>query len=155
MVLLGIMLISSLPPTSTTASAAAVGSIPAASDLPIGVALFAPLDGGMSASWRRLVGRISAWLCALLYITSRIPQIWENHLRRSVAGLSILLFVAAFTGNLFYTVSVLVNPAAHGDGARLYLQESLPFLLGSGGTLVFDLIIVAQWLAWRDNAIEL
>src|SRR5262249_27034658 len=26
----------------------------------------------------RLVGRISAWLCATLYLTSRLPQIWKN-----------------------------------------------------------------------------
>ncbi len=37
----------------------------------------------------------------------------------------------------------------------MYLQESLPFLLGSGGTLVFDLIIVGQWLAWRKKGVAL
>ncbi|CDS00096.1 hypothetical protein [Sporisorium scitamineum] len=72
-------------------------------------------------------------------------------MRRSVEGISILLFIAAFSGNLLYTVSVLANPSASGGGARVYLQESLPFLLGSGGTLVFDLIIVAQWMAWRKK----
>ncbi|SPO24729.1 uncharacterized protein UTRI_01700_B [Ustilago trichophora] len=142
-VLLGIMMITSLPPTSSAA-------IP--TDHPLLIAL---LDDETAASWRRLVGRISAWLCALLYITSRIPQIWENHIRRSVAGLSILLFIAAFSGNLFYTISVLANPAASGEDARVYLQESLPFLLGSGGTLVFDLIIVGQWLAWRKNGVSI
>ncbi|SPO23022.1 uncharacterized protein UTRI_01700 [Ustilago trichophora] len=143
MVLLGIMMITSLPSTSSAA-------IP--TDTPL---LFALLDDETAASWRRLVGRMSAWLCALLYITSRIPQIWENHIRRSVAGLSILLFIAAFSGNLLYTISVLANPAASGEDARVYLQESLPFLLGSGGTLVFDLIIVGQWLAWRKNGVSI
>ncbi len=137
MVLLGIMMISSLPSAST--AAAINPSLPGA----------LRIDDG--AAWNRLVGRISAWLCALLYITSRIPQIWENHMRRSVAGLSILLFIAAFSGNLLYSVSVLTNPAAASSNARAYLQESLPFLLGSGGTLIFDLIIVGQWLAWRHK----
>jgi uncharacterized protein with PQ loop repeat len=137
MVLLGIMMISSLPPSSTAAA--------------INPALAGALRIEDGAAWNRLVGRISAWLCALLYITSRIPQIWENHMRRSVAGLSILLFIAAFSGNLLYSVSVLTNPAAASPGARAYLQESLPFLLGSGGTLIFDLIIVGQWLAWRHK----
>lgn len=27
---------------------------------------------------RRLVGRISAWACTTLYLTSRLPQIWKN-----------------------------------------------------------------------------
>ncbi|SNX83351.1 uncharacterized protein MEPE_02058 [Melanopsichium pennsylvanicum] len=142
MVLLGIMMITTLPPTSTAAA------IPSTNYNPLLVAL---LDDSSAAALQRLVGRISAWLCALLYITSRIPQIWENHIRRSVAGLSILLFIAAFSGNLLYTISVLTNPSASGQGARVYLQESLPFLLGSGGTLIFDLIVVGQWLAWRKN----
>lgn len=143
MVLLGIIMVSSFPSTSMSAvvsGVAVTGDVKRSS-------LF-DADG---ASWRRLVGRISAWLCALLYITSRIPQIWENHIRRSVAGISILLFIAAFSGNLLYTISVLTNPSANGDAARTYLQESLPFLLGSGGTLVFDLMIVAQWAAWRNK----
>uniref|UniRef100_V5EQY3 Uncharacterized protein n=2 Tax=Kalmanozyma brasiliensis (strain GHG001) TaxID=1365824 RepID=V5EQY3_KALBG len=137
------MMITSLPATSTAAV------IPTPSS-PLLLTLF-----DEATSWNRLVGRISAWLCALLYITSRIPQIWENHIRRSVAGLSILLFIAAFTGNLLYTISVLTNPSASGEGSRAYLQESLPFLLGSGGTLVFDLIIVAQWMAWRKKGVAL
>ncbi|GAC96407.1 pq loop repeat protein [Pseudozyma hubeiensis SY62] len=142
MVLLGIMMVTSLP--SSTVSAAAIPD-PSSGSLSM-LSLF---DGG--ATWRRVVGRISAWLCALLYITSRIPQIWENHIRRSVAGLSILLFIAAFSGNLLYTISVLTNPSAQGEGSRMYLQESLPFLLGSGGTLIFDLMIVGQWAAWRHK----
>ena len=139
MVLLGIMMVTSLPGPATVSAA------------PLSTVHLLEAD----PSWRRLVGRISAWLCALLYITSRIPQIWENHIRRSVEGISILLFIAAFSGNLLYTISVLTNPSATGEGARMYLQESLPFLLGSGGTLVFDLIIVAQWLAWRKKAVAL
>lgn len=139
MVLLGIMMISSLPLS--------------ASSLPTNPSLSSNLTMALLENpWNRLIGRISAWLCALLYITSRIPQIWENHIRRSVAGLSILLFIAAFSGNLLYTISVLVNEQAVGDERRAYLQESLPFLLGSGGTLIFDLIIVAQWLAWHHES---
>lgn len=28
--------------------------------------------------WDRLLGRISAWTCTVLYLTSRMPQIWKN-----------------------------------------------------------------------------
>jgi len=27
---------------------------------------------------RRIIGRISAWICTTLYLTSRLPQIWKN-----------------------------------------------------------------------------
>lgn len=107
-----------------------------------------------SQSWEHIVGRISAWICTILYMTSRLPQIWTNMQRKSVQGLSIMLFLSAAMGNFLYSLSVLVNPKAHippstPDQQAAYLLESLPFLLGSGGTLVFDGIIVAQWLAWR------
>lgn len=149
MVLLGIMLISSTPASLSSPTPISSSFQTLSPNTPS--TLLSLLDDGTAASWNRLIGRISAWLCALLYITSRIPQIWENHIRTSVAGLSILLFIAAFSGNLLYTISVLSNPEAVGEGKRAYLQESLPFLLGSGGTLVFDLMIVGQWLAWRKN----
>ena len=28
--------------------------------------------------WERIIGRISAWACATLYLTSRLPQLWWN-----------------------------------------------------------------------------
>jgi uncharacterized protein with PQ loop repeat len=116
--------------------------------------------GGQSdppPSWDRAVGRLSAWSCTVLYMTSRMPQIWTNMQRRSVQGLSIMLFIAAATGNLLYTLSILSNPQAQSPPRsplerRAYIMESLPFLLGSGGTLIFDAIIVAQWTAWRGKA---
>lgn len=100
----------------------------------------------------RQIGRISAWICTVLYMTSRLPQIWTNYKRHSVEGLSLFLFVAAFTANLLYVVNILASPKAVGPHAADYLRESVPFLLGSGGTLIFDLIIVVQWWMWHQCA---
>ncbi|WFC97618.1 hypothetical protein MYAM1_000335 [Malassezia yamatoensis] len=99
----------------------------------------------------KLLGRIMAWSCTLLYMTSRLPQIWTNYQRRSIKGLSVWLFVSAFLANTLYSISVLANPKAVGPDRRAYLMESLPFLLGSGGTLVFDLVIIVQWWMWRQR----
>ncbi|GAA5851317.1 hypothetical protein JCM9279_001102 [Rhodotorula babjevae] len=94
--------------------------------------------------WERVVGRTSAWVCTTAYLTSRLPQIWQNFRRRSVEGLAMTLFAAAFLGNSLYVASILTNP--HATSAS-YLLESMPYLLGSGGTLCFDLMIIAQsWL---------
>ncbi|PWN18898.1 hypothetical protein BCV69DRAFT_272767 [Microstroma glucosiphilum] len=95
-----------------------------------------------------LIGRIASWLCTILYTTSRLPQLYLNARRRSVEGLSILLFMSAFMGNSLYSLSILSSPEAVGEGKREYLRESMPFLLGSGGTLVFDAVIVLQWWMW-------
>ncbi|KDE06687.1 hypothetical protein MVLG_03033 [Microbotryum lychnidis-dioicae p1A1 Lamole] len=95
--------------------------------------------------WERFIGRMSAWTCTTLYLTSRLPQIWQNFRRRSVAGLSMILFIMAFVGNSLYVISILLNPLATESVG--YLLESTPYLLGSGGTLCFDITIVFQsWL---------
>ncbi|KAF7363532.1 hypothetical protein MSAN_01009700 [Mycena sanguinolenta] len=92
----------------------------------------------------RVLGRIFAWLCATLYLTSRLPQIWKNFVRKSVEGLSIYLFVFAFLGNTFYVASILTSESVD-------LRESLPYLLGSGGTLMFDVTIVGQSWCYRPR----
>ncbi|WRT67217.1 uncharacterized protein IL334_004183 [Kwoniella shivajii] len=104
-------------------------------------------------SFQRIIGRISAWACTTLYLASRLPQIWKNFQRKSVEGLSILLFVMAFFGNVTYVSSILLNPAGGGDPneAGHYLLEALPYLLGSGGTLMFDLTIMIQSLIYGSS----
>lgn len=105
--------------------------------------VISPLD------WQRLIGRTSAWLCAILYLTSRLPQIWKNFCRKSVEGLSMTLFVMAFLGNLTYVISVLTSPQVSNQAG--YLAESFPYLIGSGGTLCFDFTIFIQSKLYSSN----
>ncbi|KAH7913746.1 PQ loop repeat-domain-containing protein [Hygrophoropsis aurantiaca] len=99
----------------------------------------------------RIIGRIFAWLCTTLYLTSRMPQIWKNYIRKSVEGLSMYLFVFAFLGNFFYVCSILTSPQAHlpPPASTAFFKESLPYLLGSGGTFTFDITIVSQSFIYR------
>ncbi|KAK0196944.1 PQ loop repeat-domain-containing protein [Armillaria mellea] len=94
----------------------------------------------------RVLGRIFAWLCTTLYLTSRLPQIWKNYVRKSVQGLSMYLFVFAFLGNCFYVASIATSPNARlpPPASTDFIKESIPYLLGSGGTLLFDITIVMQ-----------
>ncbi|KAF8643913.1 hypothetical protein AX16_008929 [Volvariella volvacea WC 439] len=105
-------------------------------------------------STERILGRVFAWLCTTLYLTSRLPQIWKNYTRKSVEGLSIYLFVFAFLGNVFYVSSILSSPQMHDSPHRAsaFLKESIPYLLGSGGTLMFDITIVTQSFIYRPKA---
>lgn len=100
-------------------------------------------------SWDRLMGRIFAWICTTLYLTSRLPQIWKNFVRKSVEGLSMYLFVFAFMGNFFYVSSLLTSPQMGLPGAADFIKESIPYILGSGGTLMFDVTIVTQSFLYR------
>ncbi|KII88392.1 hypothetical protein PLICRDRAFT_41555 [Plicaturopsis crispa FD-325 SS-3] len=101
----------------------------------------------------RVLGRIFAWLCTTLYLTSRLPQIWKNWARKSVEGLSMYLFIFAFLGNTFYVASILTSPQVSlpPPESANFIRESIPYLLGSGGTLCFDITIVIQSFLYRPR----
>ncbi|KAK6329892.1 hypothetical protein TWF718_003319 [Orbilia javanica] len=111
----------------------------------------------------RVIGIVIGWSSTFLYLSSRIPQIYLNHKRRSVSGLSPLLFFAAFCGNFFYSSSLLLNPSAwhniapFGEGGWVgedgtttseWWTNTLPFLLGSAGVLAMDGYIGLQFWKW-------
>lgn len=60
----------------------------------------------------------------------------------------MLLFVMAFVGNSLYVLSILTHPSLSQPG---YLLESTPYLMGSGGTLCFDITIVFQSFLYSDK----
>ncbi|ORY98517.1 PQ loop repeat-domain-containing protein [Syncephalastrum racemosum] len=96
------------------------------------------------------VGRFFAWLCTALYLASRLPQIWHNFFHRSVDGLSMALFLCAAAGNLTYTLSIFTNP----HQTRQSLLEAVPYILGSAGTLLFDLTIYIQYRLYNTDTPE-
>lgn len=97
------------------------------------------------------VGVILSWICTFMYLTSRIPQIRENYHRKSTWGTSILLFLSALTGNITYTISILTSPDARGANSAAFLKNELPFLIGSAGTVVFDLTIFFQYFYYGNT----
>ncbi|KAL8794983.1 MAG: hypothetical protein Q9182_007580 [Xanthomendoza sp. 2 TL-2023] len=111
-------------------------------------------------------GRILSWISTLLYLGSRLPQIYKNYRRRSTAGLSPILFIAAFFGNFFYSASLLTNPLAWNDappyglhgwvgaegGDRMaWISLGIPFFLGAAGVLVMDAIIGIQFWMFGER----
>ncbi|KAF5377071.1 hypothetical protein D9757_007698 [Collybiopsis confluens] len=125
-------------------------SIPSSTSLSSGIPEFEPKSADSN---ERVIGRIFAWVCTTLYLTSRLPQIWKNFVRKSVEGLSMYLFLFAFLGNVFYVASILTAPDMFKPPpiSSDFLNESIPYLLGSGGTLVFDLTILAQSCIYRPK----
>ncbi|KAF9355720.1 hypothetical protein BGX26_006229 [Mortierella sp. AD094] len=99
-----------------------------------------------------IMGRIFAWVCTVFYLSSRMPQLWKNFKRKSVQGLSILMFFWAAMGNLTYSLSILNSAdAVNPDTRQKFLREAVPYLLGSSGTLMFDVSIFAQWLYYTGK----
>ncbi|KAG9071776.1 hypothetical protein KI688_005992 [Linnemannia hyalina] len=89
---------------------------------------------------------ILGWGSAILYLGSRLPQIYKNWRLKSCEGLSIMMFLFSVFGNVFYVASIFLNSLEID-----YLIKNMPWWLGSGGTLVFDFTIFFQFYIYRNN----
>jgi solute carrier family 66 (lysosomal lysine-arginine transporter), member 1 len=118
-----------------------------------------PDDSDLSFS---LWGQIFGYLCAVLYLASRIPQILLNYRRKSTDGVSILFFLFACIGNLTYVLSILAyepqcagkdGKCEKGEAAEIYgryILVNASWLLGSLGTLLLDFGIFCQFFMYGD-----
>lgn len=100
-----------------------------------------------------LWGQIFGYLCAVLYLASRIPQILLNYRRKSCEGVSILFFMFAGMGNLTYVMSILAYvPEGDWDPKkyRMHLAVNASWLLGSVGTLILDAVIFGQFFMYQN-----
>lgn len=113
-----------------------------------------------------LWGQIFGYLCAVLYLGSRVPQILLNYRRKSTEGVSMLFFLFACIGNLTYVLSIFAyephcsgkhGECADGEAARIYgryILVNASWLVGSMGTLFLDMGIFCQFFLYRDVASE-
>lgn len=103
-------------------------------------------DGVLNTLEISIIPQLFGWASAILYLSSRIPQIKMNFDSKSTEGLSFVMFFFSVMGNVFYCLSIFLN-STDCD----YLLENLPWIVGSGGTLVFDFIIFAQFYSYKNN----
>lgn len=110
-------------------------------------------------------GQIFGWLCAALYLGSRLPQLLLNWRRKSTEGVSILFFLFACLGNLTYVLSIMAyDPECElgedeggcrdGEAARVYWEYilvNLSWIAGSAGTLFLDLSIFVQFFIYSKS----
>jgi hypothetical protein len=113
------------------------------------------------------LGQVFGYLCAALYLGSRIPQLLLNYKRKSTEGVSLLFFLFACIGNLAYVLSIFAySPVCEGDSYKKtghcqpgeagalywrYILVNLSWLIGSFGTLLQDLAIFTQFFLYKDN----
>lgn len=111
-----------------------------------------------------LWGQIFGWLCAALYLGSRLPQLLLNWRRKSTEGVSMLFFLFACLGNLTYVLSIMafdpkcgddkVAACKPGEAGRVYGQYilvNLSWLAGSFGTLLLDMGIFVQFFIYSSH----
>ncbi|KAI8989975.1 PQ loop repeat-domain-containing protein [Pilobolus umbonatus] len=83
-----------------------------------------------------LLPQLMGWTSALLYVGSRIPQIYKNYKNRSTDGLSFGMFICAVMGNVLFTCSIFLKSTD-----TSFLLMNLSWIVGSCGTLIFDFIV--------------
>ncbi|KAM7410916.1 hypothetical protein PAMA_021065 [Pampus argenteus] len=98
---------------------------------------------------KEIIGFSIGSVSSVLYLCSRLPQMYTNFKRKSTEGVSYFLFALVILGNTTYGLSVLLKNPDDGQGERSYLIHHLPWLIGSLGTLSLDLIISIQFLSYR------
>lgn len=108
-------------------------------------------------------GQVFGYLCAALYLGSRLPQLLLNWRRKSTEGLSMLFFLFACLGNLTYALSIFAfDPKCYeedtgcepGEARRIYGQYillNLSWLAGSVGTLVLDMGVFIQFFIYNKG----
>eukprot|EP00128_Syssomonas_multiformis_P016339 Colp12_sorted_trinity150504_noHs@2727 len=96
-----------------------------------------------------IIGSVLAWCSGMMYFCSRIPQIYHNYRRKSVAGLSKIMFTLAVLANLSYGLSIILRLPAIDDH---FFEATLPYVIGSLGTLIFDSMIMMQTWLYRKQA---
>jgi solute carrier family 66 (lysosomal lysine-arginine transporter), member 1 len=113
-----------------------------------------------------VLGQIFGWLCAALYLGSRIPQLLLNYRRKSTEGVSLLFFLFACIGNLTYVMSIFAySPVCEYPGHcepgeemytyRRYIAVNSSWIAGSAGTLMLDLAIFWQFFLYKKDGDEL
>lgn len=93
------------------------------------------------------VSSILGYIAAVMYLVARLPQIYQNHERKSVEGLSIGFFALSILGNLTYAGQILFMRT---DAE--WVIEYMPWLLGSLGTILEDLVIFGQFSKYSANS---
>jgi hypothetical protein len=111
-----------------------------------------------------ILGQIFGYICAVLYLGSRIPQLLLNYRRKSTEGISMLFFLFACIGNLTYVMSIFAySPQAAcaepgrcqpGEAGRMYgryIAVNLSWIIGSFGTLLLDAGVFVQYFMYQRD----
>ena len=115
------------------------------------------------------LGQFFGWLCAVLYLVSRIPQLLLNYRRKSTDGVSILFFLFACMGNLTYVLSIFayepICARAGGDvGLEPFGMQAITSMADAGAGCIDGewgreygqyVLVNASWLAGSGGTLLL
>lgn len=82
-------------------------------------------------------------------------QFIHNYQRQSCIGLSVSSFLLATLANTCYVLSITLNPRSHtadGHWNKTHLWKSAPYMITAAGSFTCDLLILAQWRYYSQQA---
>lgn len=96
-----------------------------------------------------VAGQIIGWISSTIYIVGRLPQLYFNYKRKSVEGLSILLYIFSICGNLCYISSILSHSI---ELCNIILN--LPWIVFTIVTGILDITVIIQSRLYDENIKE-
>lgn len=90
-------------------------------------------------SWSYIIGTAVGWTSSVLYLISRISQIYKNYKRHSSEGLSEAMFACAILANCCTGTSILLRAKSWSQ-----IASEAPWVVGTLGTVSLDITIFFQ-----------
>ncbi|XP_048417294.1 lysosomal amino acid transporter 1 homolog isoform X2 [Stegostoma tigrinum] len=112
---------------------------------------FSHFSANQEFTTQEIIGFTIGSFSSVLYLMSRLPQLCRNWKRKSTEGISPLLFTLMILGNLTYGLSVLLKDPRKGQSETNYVVHHLPWLIGSLGTMGFDMVILFQFFIYLEE----
>jgi len=99
-----------------------------------------------------VISEIYAWISFCIYLLARLPQIYLNYKRKSVIGLSIIVFYSIIFANFMFLMSILINLLDLNKNTKLeYINKNIQWIIGPILTSSLDVIIICQYYYYINN----
>jgi uncharacterized protein with PQ loop repeat len=93
-----------------------------------------------------MVGTALGYCSSVLYLCSRVSQIYKNYCRQSSEGLALAMFMMAVCANLCTGTGIILRTFTLQE-----LLEQLPWIIGTLGTISLDMVILWQSLKYASK----
>lgn len=93
-----------------------------------------------------VISEIYAWISFCIYLLARPPQIYLNYKRKSVVGLSLMVFYSIIFANFMFLTSILIRLIDLNENTKLeYINKNIQWIIGPILTSLLDVIIICQY----------
>ena len=88
---------------------------------------------------KNIAGTIFGWISAIIYTSSRLPQLYKNIKTAQVGDINPFYIVFSFLGNFAYCLSIFVKSLD-----PQWCWEQTPWIIGAAGPCLCDILLMVQ-----------